>query len=272
MKKIIRSEWEKLWSQKLAWLCLLSIPILLILSANISLNHNLEVPSHYPEYTYANNFPTISLAEHLIISLNMIVLLLVVLMFAHEYHSGQMRFLLQRVASFKQIIIAKWITILAYVSIFLVLYFVSSYVYGLVKFEYKTTLKLIMHTEYSNHYEVFLYNIMYYLLSLISLMVLVSVLITLSLLSKSTTSAMTLCIGFILLSFTYPYILQLFGESPYLWIFFYSSIIMIQYEGIALILAGNIWVKAILLGILLIYALISSYINLRVLSKNDHFI
>lgn len=272
MKKVIQSEWQRLWSQKVSWLCLLSIPFLLTLSAKISLAHNSEVPKHYSDFTYANNFPVISLSEHLIITLNMIVLLLVVLTFSHEYHSGQMRLILQRTFSFTQIVFAKWIAILLYLTTFLVVYFLCSYLFGFFQFEYKSSLTLMMHNNSSSHQFAFLYNLMYFLLALCTLTTMASVLITLSLLSKSTTGATALCVGFIFISFIYPYIIQLFEGSPFLWMMFYSSLVMMQYEGIAIILAGNAWLKFLLLSIILGYLLISNLITFCFLAKRDHFI
>src|SRR5699024_5806850 len=152
-------------------------------------------------------------------------------------------------------------------TIFLILYFLSSILYGILQFEYTDSLHLFMHTESSSHYFVYLYNIMYFLLALFTLIAIVSVMFTLSLLSKSITGATTLCVGFILFSFIYPYLMQLMKESFY----YYTSIIMIQYEGIAMILAGNALLSFTLIGILLGYIFISNYITFKYLAKQDYF-
>lgn len=93
---LVRSEWERLWAKKVTWLCFAAIPVMLLGAAKYCLEHNQEVPETAVDYAYANSFPVLALSEMLMSICNLILLVMIVLVFAQEYHSGQMRMVLQR--------------------------------------------------------------------------------------------------------------------------------------------------------------------------------
>ncbi len=88
---LVRSEWERLWAKKVTWLCFLMIPVMLLGAAKYHLKHNQEVERIAVDYTYANSFPVLALSEMLMSICNLVLLVLIVLVFAQEYHSGQIR-------------------------------------------------------------------------------------------------------------------------------------------------------------------------------------
>lgn len=272
MKNLLRSEWQRLWSQKISWICFLAIPILLAFSARLHLRSNAQLSPDHQNFTYANNFPVSSISEHLIITLNVIVLIIVVLHVAHEYHSGQMRFVLQRTATFKNIILAKWLTIVSFIALFLFAYFMMSIVFGFIFFDYQSQLTLLFYTETSGPVEVLLYNLLYYGLAFITLITMASVMMTFSLLSKSTTGAVVLCVGFIIISLMYPNIILLFINTPLAGAIIYTSLVLVQFEGITFFLAGGLETKAFLLTVILGYFVLSSLITSFLTRKRDHFI
>lgn len=272
MKSLFKSEWQRLWNQKSSWVYFLFIPILLAFSAKLHLRRNAHLSPEHQDFTYASNFPVFSISEHLIITLNVIVLIIVVLHVAHEYHSGQMRLVLQRTATFKQIIFAKWLIIILFIALFLFTYFILSIIMGFILFDYQSQLTLLYQIEPSELGEVIVYSLLYYGLAFFTLITMASVMMTFALLSKSTTGAVVLCVGFILVSLMYPNIILLFINTPVAGMIIYSSLVLVQYEGIAFILAGTLEAKVLLLTVIFGYLVVSSVITSLLTRKGDHFI
>lgn len=272
MRLLIRAEWERLWAKKVTWLCFIAIPIMLFASAKVFLKHNEIVPADYPDHTYANSFPFMGLSEQLLGTFNMILLVTVVLMFSHEYHSGQMRMVLQRLYSYKQVLLAKMITTLLIMLLFLTFYFICSYIVGFIFFDYKNSIVLLLHTKPSTGIEIVIYNIMYYIIAYITLIAMTSVLVMLSVISKSTTGATILGMGFILFSAIYPTIIQLIGTPNLIGLINYTSLFMLQYNGIATMLLGHHFVIIWCLGSMFFYIIFCNFITFYVLSNRDNFI
>ncbi|MFE6140026.1 ABC transporter permease [Bacillus sp. NPDC057893] len=272
MKMLIRAEWERLWAKKVTWLCFFAVPIMLFASAKVFLKHNEVVPANYSDHTYANSFPFMGLSEQLLGTFNMILLITIILMFSHEYHSGQMRMVLQRSYSYKQVLLAKIITTLLTMLLFLTIYFICSYVVGFIFFDYQTSIVLLLHTKPSTGITIVIYNILYYLIAYITLVAMTSVLVMLTVMSKSTTGATLLGMGFMLFSAAYPNIIQIMESSTLLGFINYTSLFMLQYNGIATMLLGYPPLIAWCLGIMFLYIILCNLITFRVLSNKDNFI
>ena len=270
MKHLIRAEWQRLWNQKITWISLFSIPIILIFAARIYQQRNNLLPIDDLNYTYANNFPIFSISAHFTITLNVIIILMVVLHIAHEYYSGQMRFILQRPATFPQIILGKWVTIILFLALYLFIYFVMSLVIGFLIFDIQSQITLL--NERYGFGEVIVYSSLYYILMYFTLVAMTSVMINLSLLSKSTTGAVVLCVSFLLFLFIYPNIILSFFNSPLAGAFIYSSLVLIQFQGIDFILFGEFQAKFILISVVLISLFVSSFITNYLVRNKEHYI
>ena len=138
----------------------LMIPVMLLGAAKYYLKHNQEVERIAVDYTYANSFPVLALSEMLMSICNLVLLVLIVLVFAQEYHSGQIRMVIQRSYTYSEVLIAKIITIVAVSLLFISVYFICSYCIGYIFFEHEPNILLFYHTEKRMHlacsYTVFL--------------------------------------------------------------------------------------------------------------------
>ncbi|MBO1580346.1 ABC transporter permease subunit [Bacillus sp. XF8] len=272
MMMLVRSEWERLWAKKVTWLCFAGIPVMLLGAAKYSLKHNQEVAKTAVDYTYANSFPVLALSEMLMSICNLILFVLIVLVFAQEYHSGQIRMVLQRVYTYSQVLVAKTITVLLVMLLFMVAYFICSYLIGYIFFEHESNILLFYHQEKMSGIGVFLYSISYYGIAYITLIAMASILIMLAVMSKSTTSATLLGMGFIIFSFGYPALASIIGESPVFLYVNYSSLIKLQHEGIAISLGGYSWMDFWGSGVLFVYIVFSNIVTLYGMGKRDNFV
>lgn len=268
MIKLIYAEWQRMWIRKSTWLFLITIPLILFASFRYLSNHNELIPNDSPDYTYANSFPIMGLAEQLTFAFNIIVLIIIILSFAQEIHTGQLRLVIQRSFSYREVIFSKLVNVQLFILIFLSIYFVVSYLFGFSMFDYKHEINLFFYESEKSSIFVFLYTVAYYGLTFLSLIAMSSVFALFSIVSKSTTSAIGFGMGFLLSSIVYPTIFNMAGfSSPFI---LFSSLPMIQYQGIALMLAS----KAVFyfnLAVLLTYIIVANSFMIYFTNKKDFF-
>lgn len=269
MKKLVYAEWQRMWIRKSTWLFIFAIPVILIASSQYLLNQNTKIPKDSPDYTYANSFPIMGLAEQLTFAFNIIVLIIVVIGFAQEIHTGQLRLIIQRSYSYREVILAKLINVSLFLLIFLSIYFIGSYIVGFSLFDYKREIHLFFHEDTKSGINVFLYNLAYYGLAFLSLTAAVSVYALFSIVSKSTTSAIGLGMAFLLFSIAYPTLFNMSGSSSAFILF--SSLPMIQYQGIAVMLASNS-VLYYNLFVLITYIITANALIFFFTNKKDFFL
>ncbi|KEK25275.1 ABC transporter permease subunit [Bacillus gaemokensis] len=272
MRMLVRSEWERLWAKKVTWLCFAMIPVMLLGAAKYFLTHNQEVAKTAVDYTYANSFPVLALSEMLMSICNLILLVLIVLVFAQEYHSGQIRMVLQRVYTYSQVLVAKTITILLVMLLFIGGYFICSYLIGYIFFEHESNIRLFYHQEKMDGIGVFFYSISYYGIAYITLIAMASILIMLAVMSKSVTSATLMGMGFIIFSVGYPALATIIGKSSVFLYINYSSLVKLQHEGIAISLGGYSWMSFWGSRILFMYIVLCNVVTLYGIGKRDNFV
>lgn len=242
MKRLIQSEWERLWRRKTTWLLFMSIPVILIAAASFLRSQNKIVSDDLPHYTVAWNFPILGLSEMLITAFQAIVLIIVVLMVTEEDRTGQIRMILIRSYSYTEIMIAKFIVASLTIFLYFVVYLLISQLLGMILFANVKQFPLFYHQQLVNAFDGLIYNFKFYGIAFITALAILSVMFFIATISRTTTSAIGVGIGFILLSLVYPIILQFFhnllDETLYAKLHF-ISIPMIQYEGITLMLAEN---------------------------------
>ncbi len=240
MKRLIQCEWERLWRRKTTWLLFMSIPVILIAAASFLRSQNKIVSDDLPQYTVAWNFPILGLSEMLITAFQAIVLIIVVLMVTEEYRTGQIRMILIRSYCYTEIMIAKFIVASLTIFLYFVVYLLISQLLGMILFANVKQFPLFYHQQLVNAFDGLIYNFKFYGIAFITALAILSVMFFIATISRTTTSAIGVGIGFILLSLVYPIILQFFhnllDETLYAKLHF-ISIPMIQYEGITLMLA-----------------------------------
>ncbi|MGE7882938.1 ABC transporter permease subunit [Bacillus sp. NPDC094077] len=273
MMMLVRSEWERLWAKKVTWLCFLMIPVMLLGAAKYHIGHNQSIAKTAADYTYTNTFPYMGLVEMLISVVNLILLVTMTLMVSNEYYSGQMRMVLQRSYTYRQILFGKMIVLSIMMALFFLLYFICSYVIGYIYFDFNPNVFLFYYGKPTNSgIEVILYTLKYYGMAYITIICMLSVFMTITVLSKSTTSAIAFGIGFVLFSFVVPEIVQNFIADNKVLYVQYSSIIYLQARGIALSLAARGEMIYFFLLILIIYTVLANFITFFLLGKKDHFV
>ena len=135
MSKLIASEWERLWKRKVTWLMFAAIPVMVYAAAKYCLHQNNTVTPDLPQYSVMGNFPVLGLAEMLMTAFNLVVLVLAALVVTDEHRSGQLRMVLIRTHSFRQIILAKFFVVVRFIFLYLVAYFISCYGLGMRCFQ-----------------------------------------------------------------------------------------------------------------------------------------
>lgn len=275
MKRLLRSEWERLWKRKTTWLLFLSIPIILIASAKYLSMQNEAVSPILAQYTVAWNFPILSLSEMLITAFQGIILILVVFSVTDEYRTGQIRMVLIRSYSFTEIMIAKFLVSIGAILLFFMTYFILSYLLGMVIFPTPEEFPLFYHDGLATAFEGLIYNLKFYGIAIATAITMISIMFFIAVVSRTTTTAIGTGIGFLLLSFTYPNVLPYFqpilSEALYMKLFF-TSIPMIQWQGITLMLAEEPHLVGWNFGVISMYTLLFACLTMLTINKKDSFI
>ncbi|MBX4159770.1 ABC transporter permease [Priestia megaterium] len=275
MKELLVAEWERLWKRKVAWLTFLLVPVVLLVASSYLKKQNRALTVDLPQYTFAGNFPVLSLAEMLFTVFNAIFLVFITLVVTGEYRSGQLRMVMIRSYSFKEIILAKAAVILLFNLLFFITYFCMSYVIGFLLFEHPQTYFVFYHSHAFNIKEALVYNLSFYGYAYLTTIAICCVLFFISVISKTTTTAVGIGVAFILISFSYPNLLtgfrqwmseELFGQL------FFTSIPMIQWQGITVMMAEKPQFVGWNFGVLGFYVLFFSGLTYVAIRKKESFL
>jgi ABC-2 type transport system permease protein len=275
MITLIASEWERLWSRKITWLLFASIPVILFATGSYYQNLNEKLDPSRPEYAVMGNFPVLALSEQLVTVLNLFLLLLLVFSITEEYRTGQIRMVMIRSYSFAQILWSKWFSVMGIAFLFHILYFVLSYLFGAMMFDTPPKVHLFYHNAAVSSGSAFSYNIRYYGFAFLTLIAMSWVITFIAVISKTTTTAIGMSVGFLMLSYGYPVVLMTFtrGLQPSLapeW--YFLSLTEIQYQGIALALAETPKLLGFNLLVLLSYTLLFGSLAYFIFTRKDRFI
>ncbi|MBN2907959.1 ABC transporter permease [Polycladomyces sp. WAk] len=268
------SEWERLWSRRITWILFFSIPLVLWVTGKYYLGKNAHLSPSSPEFTVMDNFPTMALAEQLITFFNVVVLMLLVFSITEEYGTGQLRLIILRACSFRQIFFAKWLAVMGTVGLFQVAYFLESYLIGAWMFPFTGRTRLFLHAGWASSGQAFSYHIRYYLIAFATLVVISAVMMFFAVISSTTTTAMGLSVGFLMISIAYPYVLFVFtrGLNPPLspkW--FFLSLTHIQYQGIARMLAEKPDFVGWNFAIMAVYGVFFTVMAYGIFTRQDRF-
>lgn len=275
MKQLILSEWERLWKRKTTWLLLCAIPVILMASATFLSKQNQTFTPDLPQYTVAWNFPVLGLSEMLITVFQGVIIIIVAFTVTEEYRTGQLRLVLIRSYSYPKIIFAKYTVTVGTVLLFFIIYFILSYLFGMFMFPAPDHLPLFFHEESVTTLGAFVYSLKFYGIACTTALAMVSVMFFIAVMSRTTTAAIGSGIGFLLFSLAYPNILSYFetfiGKAMYVKLFF-TSIPMIQWQGITLMLAEHPILVGWNFSVIGAYTLLFAWLTRVVIQKKDIFI
>lgn len=274
MKSLMRSEWERLWKRKTTWLLFFSIPVVQFAAARYLLSQNEQLSPDVAHYTVAWNFPTMALAEMLFTAFQGAILMIITFLVTQEYQDRTIRMVMIRSYSNLEIIVAKYVVAYASTALFFLTYFIVSYGIGAIFFTFPKELPLFYHQGMATPFEGFIYNLSFYGVALFTSLAIVSVMFFLACLSRTTTTAMGAGMGFLLVSFMYPqvlaYVQPLIGKELFMKLFF-TSIPMIQWEGITYMLAEKPFMVTYNVGIICSYIVVFTSLTILFMKKNDFF-
>lgn len=275
MKQLLWSEWERLWKRKTTWLLFISIPIILLAAASYLISQNEMLSKDLPQYTVAWNFPILGLSEMLITAFQGIILIIVVFTVTEEYRTGQCRMVLIRSYSYTEIMFAKFMVSVGAILLFFLTYFILSNLLGVVIFPTPKEFPLFYHEGLATAFDGMIYNLKFYGIAIFTAIAMVSIMFFIATVSRTTTAAIGAGIGFSLFSMAYPMILGYFvdvlDDTLYMSMFL-TSIPMIQYEGITIMLAEKSKFVEWNFSVISSYTLLFTCLTFLITKKRQSFI
>ncbi|OSB19017.1 ABC transporter permease [Clostridium sporogenes] len=282
--EIFKSEFERLWKNKLTLFCFMLIPLSIIGSSEYYLGNNLKLSINSAEYTSFGNYSFMMFQEMLPTLFNFIAILFVCISITEEYRKGQIRLIMTRGYSFKEIYFAKIASIIAIMFIFFVVYFILSTAIGYFIAPKLYRVKLFYHNSTVSNLKAIFYSLKYYALGFLTILAIISVFALFSVTFKSSTGTIAACICFLVGSFIFSEVTMHCGimltrnshndinlikiiEKLYL-----ITIPKIQHIGICLVLAEHPVLNYWILSILVAYIIIFTSITCAIFSKRDNFI
>ncbi|MCR1934159.1 ABC transporter permease subunit [Clostridium tepidum] len=124
--KLFKSEFERLWKNKLTLFCFILMPLAIIGSSKYYLGNNLKLSITSIEYTSFGNYSFMMFQEMLITLFDFITMLFVCISITEEYRNGSIRLIMIRGYSFKEIYFAKIVSIISIIFILFVMCFILS--------------------------------------------------------------------------------------------------------------------------------------------------
>lgn len=282
--EIFKSEFERLWKNKLTLFCFILLPLAIVGSSKYYLGNNLKLPVTSAEYTSFGNYSFMMFQEMLATLFNFIAILLVCISITEEYRKGSIRLIMIRGYSFKEIYFAKIASIIATMFIFFVVYFILSTAIGYFIAPKLYRVKLFYHNSTVSNLNAIFYSLKYYALGFLTVLAILSVFTLFSVTFKSSTGTIASCICFLVGSFIFSEVAMHCGimlsknlhnginlikiiEKLYL-----ITIPKIQHIGICLVLAEHPVLNYWILSILAAYIIIFTSVTCAIFSKRDNFI
>lgn len=272
--RLLAAEWGKLWNRRVVRLMALAAPLMALVSARYLLSQNGALDPGLPEYATAGSVPVLALAEMLVTAFSGMMLVLAGLTVTEEYRSGQLRMGLLRAVSLKRIMAAKWAVCLSFMWIQLALYLICSAAIGRIWFPNPDTYPLFYGAGFATYGQGLLYDLAYYGLAALALTALLTVFFWLAAVGRSSTVTLALGIGFLLLSYLLPtlltYFRPLFELEAYVRLYF-LSLLMIEWEGLAAMLADLHGLRLWNLGVIAAYGLLFGVMTALIWRRRDSF-
>jgi ABC-2 type transport system permease protein len=197
---LIISEWERMWRKPKTKVLLISVPLLSIITALFYQWNNRPLDPNTRFFISALTFPYMNFNVHLFLTLSLLAPLLVVDSFTGEIESGALRTVVLRPYSRLQVFFAKLLALLAFLYVILATILVSSYPLGYLLLPVRQEVPLFGFDHLVGAGPVLVYTLWYYVLGSFTLVALMAVGVLIAMVSRSTTSAIGLTLGFWLFS------------------------------------------------------------------------
>lgn len=273
MKKLFISEWQKLWRRKVTWILFITTVLNLIYFIKFSIKNNIGITPDNLKYISALNFPSNLLKNQIVSIFDIMVIIFIVMAVTNEYRTGQLRMVMTRNICFDEIFKAKYLVIVSTMFLFLTVNFLLSTFLGYlalphenVKFPY--CLRTFTISESIS------YNIKYYIVTGIVLVAFISVIMYISLISKTTIEAITLSLIFMFISVMLPELSLIFtskGSNIYE-ILNFSCLTRIQYLGIDHLLSESQKGIGIMITSIAFHGIVFYLIGLSSFNDRDYYI
>lgn len=118
--ELFKSEFERIWKRKLTWICFILIPLAIAGASKYYLNNNYKHTIQSPEFVSFGNYSFMVFQEVLITLFNIFTILFVCSSITEEYRNGEIRLVMIRGYSFKEIFFAKIASIITTLFIFFI--------------------------------------------------------------------------------------------------------------------------------------------------------
>ncbi|MDO3410103.1 hypothetical protein QWJ34_10050 [Saccharibacillus sp. CPCC 101409] len=273
-RRLVAAEWHRLWKSGAVRLMALSAPLLALVSAKYLLSQNAVLDPTLPEYATAGNVPVLALSEMLITAFSGMMLVLAGLSVTEEYRGGRLRMSMLRAAPLTRTMAAKWTVCLTFMLIQLGLYLLCTLAAGRMFFPNPETYPLFFDAGDVTYAGGLLYDLKYYGLAALVLAAMLTVLLWIAAVGRSSTVTLGVGIGFLLLSYALPTVLTYFrpllDPDTFIRIHF-LSLLMIEWEGIAAMLGKRYDVLVWNLGVIAGYGSLFGLLTFGVWKRRDNF-
>lgn len=273
--RLLMSEWQRFWARKMTWLLFAAVPVMVFACSKYFLQTNEHTDPGLPQYSVCGNFSVLSFEEMLLTVFNLFVIIFGAFIVTDEYRSGQLRMVMLRAYTFGQFFWAKTIVILGMLLLLTVFYFVCSWVAGFLVFPHSEEIHLFYHHETTDIWGGLLYSLGFYGLGFLTLIAMTAVVMFISVISHTVTTAIGTGIGFYLLSLFYPfvtgYFIPLIGQSVAMKVSF-SSLPMIEWQGLVFLLAEPPQYLGFILGVIGFYIVVFGGLAYFTFTRKDRWI
>lgn len=238
MKQLFISEWQRLWNRKSTWVSFMLIPIVLIAIIRRYIKSNALITTDNLKYVSFYNFPSRVLNVESIVIFDVIVIVLIIMAVTGEYREGKLRMVMIRSFSFGQIFRAKYLVVLSTSALLLFTNFILSTFLGYLALP-KQEVKFPYYPRKFTVSESMLYNIKYYIFAFVILAAVVSVIMCIATICKTTIGALSGSLVFMFVSIILPDLCSVFmAKIPGMYGFMNDSFLTrIQYGGIDVLLS-----------------------------------
>lgn len=273
MKQLFISEWQRLWHRKSTWISFMLIPLMLLLTLKSYIRTNAKITPDNIKYVSSLNFPSELLNSEIIVIFDILVIVLIIMDVTSEYREGQLRMIMIRCCSFKQIFKAKYLVILSTAFMLLSANFILSTIFGYL-FLPHNQVKFPGEPGKFTMSESIFYNTKYYIIAFVILAAVISVIMCISVVCKTTVGALAASIIFIFVSIILPDLCSAFiGNMSQIYKFIsYTFLTQIQYAGIDMLLSGISQGTILMLTSIVFHIAIFYYIALNIFSEQDCYI
>lgn len=271
--ELFKSELERIWKRKLTYICFILIPLSIAGASKYYLANNCRHTVNNPEFVSFGNFPFMMFQEMLVTLFNIFALLFVSISVNEEYRNGQIRMILDRGYTFREIYFAKIVSIITTMAVFFITFFITSTVCGYFIAPKLDKVRLFYHSNFVTNSQALLYSIKYYIIGFLTILAIISVFMLFAVKCRTVTGTIGGSIALMLMSFAFSetviYMSSILGKSLSIKLYL-STITKIQHIGICLLLAENPIESAWIITVLILHIIVFGSVAFKIFTKEDY--